>query len=533
MRLTLFLLFFVLCSVANSATWYASATGSSTNGSYANPWSVPYSVTNTNPHLSPGDTVIFKDGGSYVCTETNATWSMAKELEFRKSGTPASKITYMSESLWGFTFDGGLLVPSTVSNLIFKELRITFTGSTNRETSTNSIPTIPAGMNVYGQGVDILHNLIENTGHPGIGSWAPTRGKYIAGNIVRFTGMNDNSPAYNGGARGSGMYMQNQDNSAEALIQGNITYHNYTTGMKAYGNQDIWGFTFRNQISVDNNEAGLFFHQDNYGSTNLIMDSNYLFQNGGVGLRVGYPLGNGGHSNAMIINNYVVEDDGYPFYQVDGWTGNTITNNIGVRLTQRYVWLLEVFGETEGDIASHTIDYNKYYSENSGGIGANPFQIKETPVDFTSWKSQVNGDNNSTWEYGVPTGMVVRAFSPSTDTRFVHVAVFNWNSSTNTTVNLNSYYSSGDSLKIYDVQELPTSYTNFTYSGGSVTLDLTRTNIAPILGDLNQRGPWTGFDSRFRAFVILKTASGGGGGGGGSGKITRANRLRVGRIIKL
>ena len=43
-----------------SATWYAAADGNNTNGTAALPWGVQYAVTNTNPHLLSGDTVLFK-----------------------------------------------------------------------------------------------------------------------------------------------------------------------------------------------------------------------------------------------------------------------------------------------------------------------------------------------------------------------------------------------------------------------------------------------------------------------------------------
>ncbi len=139
MRIALAIAFSIACLVAKSATWYASATGSATNGTSIAPWSVPYSVTNGNPHLQPGDTVLFKDGGTFTCSETNITWSMAKELEFRVSGTPGAKITYRPESLWGFTFNGGLLFPTSVSNVVIRDFRITYLGSTNRTMSNATV----------------------------------------------------------------------------------------------------------------------------------------------------------------------------------------------------------------------------------------------------------------------------------------------------------------------------------------------------------------------------------------------------------
>lgn len=500
----LFLILFPLCGSA--ATWYVSATGNSTNGTYSNPWSVPYSVTNTNPHLQSGDTVLFKPG-TFVCVETNGSLSSAQELEFRKSGTPSAKIRYRSIDLWGFHFDGGLLIPTGTSNIIVERFHLYDSDIASRVSTNYS--DHPNGITEYGQSNQILHNLIENTGHPGIGSWKTSNGKYIAGNIIRFIGVDDWSVGYNGANRGSGMYLQNADNSSEALIQGNISYFNYTTGMKAYGNTDIWKFRFKNQICAENAEAGLFYHLDNYGSTNLTVDSNYLWRNGS-GIRLGYPLGNSGHSNAVIAGNYVVETNGaLPFYMVGGWSNTTWTNNLGVNLADRYVWQLELVDETGGDPASHHIDYNTYYSvTNVAPTHGGPFSVRGVKKTFPEWKEAILGDTNSTYTDGRPSALVSHVFAPSTDASFVHVAVFNWPTNASTTVDLSNYFPAGARLAIYDAQDIPNAYTNLTFSGSTVTLDLTRTNRATMLGTFTQRtDTWQGFDPRFRAFVVYRDSA--------------------------
>lgn len=488
------ILFLLSAFSLSAATWFASADGSSTNGEYSSPWSPQFSVTNTNPHLKTGDTVIFKNG-YFACTEQNIAAGVGQVLEFRKSG-----ITYRSETLWGFTFDGGLLL--TTSNLTVEQFRITYSPNAISRNRTNAF-THPPGISDFGTGNRILHNLIDGTGHPGIASWKTTQGKYIAGNIIRFTGYNDWALGYNGSARGSGMYLQNLQNSSEAVIQGNISYFNYTTGMKAYGNTDIWGFVFHNNICAENKEAGIFFHQDNYPSTNLVVDSNYLWNNGS-GVRVGYPLGRGGHSNAVVVNNYAVDNgySSYPFSLVDGWYNTTWTNNTGVALRDRYGWLLEVYGEAFGDTASHHMDFNAYYATNYGGYGAKPFFIKETnKLTFSEWQAEVHGETNSTFSYSTPATNSVFLFWPSSDTNFVNAAVFNWTGASSTTVNLKGAFPGGSRLEIYDAQDIPNAYTNFCYCGCDVALDLTRTNRATMLGNFQGR-TWQGFDPRFRAFVI-------------------------------
>jgi len=492
----------ICLSTARAATWYAAVDGQSSSGTYASPWSVQFAVGKVpNNLLKPGDTVIFKDGGPYVCSEIHSAYSVGQALAFRISGTTSAKITYRAESLWGFSFNGGILLPNTVSNLVFQNFRVFYSGSVKR-IRTDEL-SHPGGINDFGVGNAILHNLIENTGHPGIGSWKTTRGKEIAGNIIRFTGFADYTGGYNGANRGSGMYLQNADNSPEALIEGNISYFNYTTGMKAYGNTDIWNFNFRHNITALNPEAGIFYHVDNYPSKGVKVASNFSW-NSSPPIRIGYALGNGGHSGAIVTGNYAV-DFGQPLQMVDGWSDTVWTNNVAVNLSDRYLWSLEVAGETSGDIASHTFDYNTYWAKDSGGFGSGPFYIKDASTSFSSWKSQVRGDSHSTFTYGLPNGVVVKAFAPSRDPNFVHVSVFNWSKNAQTTVDLSAYFNAGDRLNIYDAQELPVSYTSLVYQGGTVVLDLARTSIAPMLGTFpgyTQSDHWSGFDPRFRAFVI-------------------------------
>jgi len=491
------------CITGQAATWYAAANGNSTNGTLAAPWSVPYSVTNTNPHLQPGDTVIFK-AGTFICTETNASAELGSILEFRKSGTSSAKITYQAHGLWGFAFDGGLYIPQTTSNLVIRYCRVFYSGSTNRE--RYSIYTHPPGIQHLGPGIDLLHNLVENTGHPGIGSWKTTRGKHIAGNIVRFVGNQDHTPGQVDGQRGAGMYLQNMDDSAEALIRGNISYYNNTEGMQAYGNRDIWGFRFANNIITSNSLGGILYHQDDYSSRGLTVQSNYMFNNA-AGVRIGYPLGIGGHTNAIVTGNYIV-DYSYPFYQADGWTNCIYTNNIGVNPYNRFMWSLETLSQVNaGDVTSHTINHNTYAMTNHFSTSPFAFQVASTNWAFTNWQAVVRGDTNSTYNLSVPSNVAIYVFAPSTDLNFVHVAVFNWTNASTTTVDLTPYFAAGTRIAIYDAQDIPNSYTNLS-SSTTVPLNLTRTNRATMLGTFTQRADsWTGFDPRFRAFVIYRDTS--------------------------
>lgn len=483
--------------LASASTWYAAADGSSTNGTQTLPWGVLYSVTNSNPHLQPGDTVLFKSG-TFDCLESDAlTYGYDKLLVFRKAGTASSKITYRPETLWGFTFNGGLVLPNAASNLIIRDFKISYSGFTNR--AITNYAGYALGINAFSVGSSIMHNLIENCGHPGIGSWSGTSGKYIAGNIIRFVGFDD-WDLRDGSPAGSGMYLQQSASNPEALIKGNISYFNYTTGMKAYGNQNINGFNFTENIVAETHEGGIFYHQDQVDSEGFQMRSNYVW-NGDSGLRIGYQLGNANPSNAVIIGNYVV-DTNIAISIVDDWKFVTLTNNIFANPYRRHIFSLGVTADSGSNIATHTMFGNRYYAGDYTGFGTNSFQIMEAQKTLLEWKSETTEDFDAVLTVGNPGTTDVRIFNPSTDANFVHVAVFNWPTNFTTTVNLSAYFPSGAILDIYDAQDIPNAYTNAIFGGSTVTLDLTRTNRATMLGTFSSAGAWGGFDPRFRAFVV-------------------------------
>lgn len=492
---------FLFCHTAYGATWYASASGSSTNGSTSAPWGILYAVTNANPYLQPGDTVKLLSG-EWDCNETNMEdGETAPCLNFRKSGTPTDKITYEANTLWGFSFDGGLVFPSSSSNIVLRFCRVYYSANTNRNRLVAG--SHPGGIEEYGPGNEFLHNLLENCGTHAIGTWSTTRGKLIAGNIMRFCGNYDWTGTWNGEPRGGGMYAQNLNDSSTALIQGNISYYNHTVGLGASSNKtNVWDFQFRYNIVALAHQGGIWGRQDDLGWAGIKIETNCFWHNANS-IRLGW-VGNGPHTNAVVVGNYGVDGD-VLLWMRDGWLQCTITNNTWVNLTNRYLVSLEKSGEVNGDVTSHTINWNTYSATNTGPFGAGQFGIKELGYVFADWKTATTEDGDSTCTYVLPTENVIRVFQPSTDPNFVHVAVYNWANSASATVDLSAYFAANDRLDIYDAQNIPVVCSSVVFDGSSpVTLPLNLTDKAAMLGSFPELEAWNGFDPRFRAFVIHK-----------------------------
>lgn len=509
-----FAVYLLLClaaSCSHAATWYASSSGTTTNGTEASPWSVAFALTNlsANTFKQPGDTILFLNG-VHVCTETNKSGlANGYQQELYGSGTPVAPIRYRSKNPWGFAFDGGIYIGSGTSNIIFERFTIYWTGISNRANLTNAWST--GGITEFGPDNKIQHNIIENTGHAGIASWSTTHGKYICGNVIRYIGWWDYvnySPGV-GSLAGSGMYLQNANGNPEALIQGNISYFNATTGMKAYGNRQITNFTFRWNAVAEQNEAGIFYHTDQEDSHGVNVISNYVWKGGPAGLRIGYQLGNANPSNAVLIGNYIV-DTNAPLSFTDDWSYTTVSNNIFINWWRRIVASIGVPPDTGAGTNTWYMGGNKYYGGSYTGFGAESFAILQSQRTFSEWTNNLGGrDVDSTLTLGDPGTTDVRVFRPSTDTSFVHIVVFNWPTNSSTTADISSLVPIGSKLTLYDAQNVPTSFSNLTYNGGSIDLPLALTNRAPMWGTLTNKAEseFLGFDPRFRAFIVYAEPS--------------------------
>lgn len=491
---------------STAATWYASGTGSSTNGTPAQPWSMPYASGKiANPYLKPGDWVEVQDGTDYLCTDSSTLSNTTNILQFFIGGTPSQRITYSAASWLGAKFDGGLQLEPSASNVVLRYFEIRCSWSTNR-TQRGGSGFLPPGINQYAPGCDVMHNYIHDTGHPGIGSWLTTRGKYIAGNVMQFVGMDDA-----GNSRGSGMYLQNETNSSTALIQGNYSIFNYTTGMKAYGNPPGWDFWFNRNGIFGCDEGGIFFNQDDSPlrlptpslriTENTIVMGGHEAQTGGI--RLGYQTHPETGSNVVVAFNRVIEK-AHPIQMIGGWGFNTVVSNLFVNLDSVFKFYLDLAGEG-GLPGTHTIDYNRYYTTNLGTVN---FKILDVVKSQAQWMADTHGDSNSTFTVGFPTALESLVFRPSYDSNFVHVHVLNPLNQASLAVDISPFFNPGDRVRVIDIQDMPRAYTTNVISGTTLTLDLQRTNRNVMNGafTITKTDTWNGFPTYLRYFILYREA---------------------------
>lgn len=489
----------------SAATWYAAADGSATNGTTAQPWGVAYAFTN-NPYLQAGDMVLFKDGTYYPTndyfydTEKNLTNAM---------GVYVSGITYQAQSLWGFTIMGGLYFPYTpkVTNTTISKMHFNLS---KFRAYTNAWEEIFGLSTFGGNNITFSHNLIENCSGGGIGKWSASSNTVIVGNIIRFNGAGDWTGRYTESTnvvfeRGSGLYSENEVGTV--TFSGNILYYNHTHGVSI--KTDLVGFNLTNNVAMGGTMEPISLENNHTPCLGLNVISNFTwcsFDGVQPGLELGYDwwgigtnhLDSVGNSNIVAIGNTVVGGD-RGIRIVNETKQVTVQSNRIVALnTGANVAMLEEKAPTNSP--SYTFQGNEYFIPT---LAANNFSYWGTNETWAQWQA-VSGESGSTLTAGMPNDLKVFSFRPSADTQFVHVVVYNWATNASADVDLTTYFQSGSGLRVYDAQNVPTTCTNLIYAGGSVTLPLTLTNRASIVGPFDDLAAWTGFDPRFRVFVIYK-----------------------------
>lgn len=481
--------------------------------------------------VRPGDTVVLL-AGTHDCrglgeTNTLNVWRRTNTCAFGVSGTAAAPITYVADTTWGFTFQGGVTVRA--EHVRIERVHVENPDTVDRANTATNI--LPPGVEIFGDDVTLRHALVENVGHPGIAAWSGAADKVLEGNIVRFAGMLDQTaPSTPNWVRGSGAYLQNGPADGEALVAGNIVYGNWTAGLKAFGSGNQVGpdqfagpvddFSFLDNIVTDTaSYGGLFVHRKHGALDGLVVAGNVVFEPRTAALTLGHPSGSRhAFSGAQVDGNHASSRGGWTLAFVQGWTGNLVQDNV-----------LDVLGSTTAAVtlsstnavaaASHVWLDNRVrdaYAPASAPRARYGFNgLTRSLTDFlTTIGAWLTPTRTAVSTAALPTQHEVTVIAPSADPDFVHVAVNAWGTDPWAFADLSAYFAPGDTLVIYDAQEAPRAYTTVVYTGGRVALDLTP-NKAGLATHAGSRwggtgwtsGAWTGFDPRFAAFVIERVAS--------------------------
>jgi len=473
--------------------WYASPNGSRFgDGSINRPWDLATALNRI--AVRPGD-ILWLRGGTYGKGGSTV-------FESKLYGNAAQPIIVRAYPGERAIIDGGLVVRGQYTWFWGFEV-------TNTHTLRHVAPAErPAGINIYAPGVRIINMVINNTGHPGIGFWKDAVGGEIYGTIIYGVGLYDKTTKEDNAEwmRGSAIYAQNE--TGERLIMDNITFRNFTTGMKAY-TEGGWanGFKFLYNVVFDHpNDRSIFCAARDHPFTGLEMIGNMIYQpsdGSGRSLTVGYA--NVDQVDAVIKDNFIVHGQnrygGLFVKRVANLTvsGNTIVSRAKlISFTQA-----EKAGQQEWN-------HNHYYyagDKADGDAAPELFDIGDAVADiaafdFATWQADTGFDAGSAFHLTLPENRIFirpNKYEPGR----AHIVVYNFQGLQSVKVDLAGILAPGTRFRIVDAQNFyGEDVVSGVFDGTPVELPLNLTAAAPIIGS-PLSVPDAHTPSEFNVFVVL------------------------------
>lgn len=564
------ILILCLCLTASGAEYYASPSATGGDGSIGNPWPLLTALTNravdgnilylrngyyTGPFTSnltnatvqsyPGEWAVVRDGlvgvlqtnlndsstnalnigvGGGIPLSFNGVFLCGSETLYTvgRTGTNYNFIRGWGGSTVAAHTVGDRLIPKkpiiehTGVGTTFRNFEITSVMSTNRVIGTNSYYGSGLDLASVGRGNKAVNLIVHNTGHPGIGFWNQGAGGEINGCLIWGTGFYDwNDTNYAGAPRGSAIYSQNETNGF-ASIKNGISFRNFTTGGKVYGETGpvlnfgfYSNFNFQNSVQVEASSGST-------ATSNIWFNGNVIL---GSPLLSYVSLSN---QAEYVIHNTIVSGGLW----VKEHNTSVFTNNT--------VFMIPGAGNSGSLIGYHSAyyyksnlnnvwNYNTYYL----GAGTSPYNFDFSALDVNSlnasgggtlrysdgtngWPNWSGYDANSTYAADWPTDYLKVSVVQTVDNNRWHICVVNTTSATNATLNLSSYgFANGQHYSLIDAQNWPVVVNSGVYAGGAINLPLNLTNVSAIPGITHYTNKHTNVDQPglFNAFVLNRAAS--------------------------
>jgi hypothetical protein len=407
------------------------------------------------------------------------------------------------------------------SFVIFRDFEITSTTLTNR---------VVDAMHYLGTGLDLsssgaankaINLIVHNVGHPGIGFWSQGDGGEINGCIFWGNGIYDNNGAW---TRGDGVYAQNEVGTV--WLKNNISFRNFTLGLEGYGETGpVKGFRFDHNICFQSpgTYAPLSIASGSTSMTNNCMWTNFVMGTIAAGYvsktnadqnLVGNIIVNGGlHAKEFVSGTYSNNTVFFPPTSGDAGLVRFEGQNTAFKTNLDFAWDFNAYYGFNTSLQwqhlwnYQTRDVRAMASDGSGNL---KFENDGT----NSWKYWSGFDAHSTYATNWPTDYLkIQSFPLDYDTNRHHVIVINMTPQTNATLNLAGLgYKPGDRFEVRDAQNYFTVIDSRIYNGGSISLPLNLTAVAPISGSLvhyTNRHSNADSPGLFNVFVLTRSVTNG------------------------
>ena len=507
-----------LTTSACPTNFYVSPTGVSTNnGSIDYPWDLQTALSGGLGGIAPGSTVWLRNGtytsGAQLSWGNILTQKLFVSTVNGQEGLPVTFRQYPGERA---TVDGGIESRGDWTTFWGFEIM-------NSNTNRNGCTTDRAGgINFYARGGKAINMVIHDVGHPGIGFWNPVGdGGELYGNILWANGLYDTctppgTPSAPG-VRGSGFYMQNT--TGTRYIHDNISFWEFTTGMKAYG-QNTSGFEFKGNVVFNNAYENLFVTANGSTTKRLKLISNFTFQkgdsaSGNIGLGIYFPGIYDPGEDVVIQNNYFATGDIIPWgingnypagaFQIKDFSDMTVTGNtfVGGIVADLLV---------TNRVTNMVWNNNTYYSTRIA-FPNYPFLYQSIPsvlttTFFSGWKTNCNCDSSSLYTTGLPTSNAIFVRPNTYEFGRANIIVYNWQSKAAETVDVSSVLNPGDIYEVRDAQNYygtPVAQGTYPLSGGNISIPLGSTAESVPVGTIVVDPTHT--PVQFDVFVLIRRST--------------------------
>jgi hypothetical protein len=381
--------------------------------------------------------------------------------------------------------------------------------------------------NLRGEGVNVhaprtkLINLVLHDNQEGVGFWKGAVDSEVYGCIIYNNGYQDPNRGH-----GHGLYIHNETGIKRIIDV--ISFNNFATGMKAYGQTGpVVGVHFEGIASFNNGSPAAYTgnpsgYSTNHRMTNLYVGAdlqvprditivnNYLYHSSGMqvelsNLGLGYTTSGG--TNLRVENNYVA--GGNSATDVKGWASAVVRGNlfygsflasVKTATSWSYDWNSNEY--YDGSSAGQTV-YPFTFNQATNRLGGGMLQYDDVGTSLgKGWKQWTGFDTGSTYSAGKPTGVKVFVRPNQYETGRAHIIVYNWNLLPTVSVDVSNILQAGDSFEVRNAQDYsgPPVLTGV-YGGGAIQLPTSGLRVARPVG-MSSTPSSTG--AEFNVYVLLK-----------------------------
>lgn len=576
-----FLLFALIGgTVASGADFYvsASAQANSGDGSITSPWPIRTAFAQP-PTVRPGDTIWLRGGvyrGKFVCQlageparpiivraypgewvtfdgnnratlifamgPSDTTITVSDPNDF----PPGAEIRIEQEEVYVRSRTGNQLslvrgwagtMPKAHPAMTALKSRATILAVTGRHTwfwdfelmSSDPLRTTPISGSTSvdisrGTGIDVrtpgikLINLVVHDVADAIGFWEAAVDGEINGAVIYHNGWQGPDRGH-----GHGIYIQNRNGTK--LIRDVISFNNFATGMKVFGEAG-WavGVDFDGVISFNNGsvrqtgqgkEVNLYVGTGSQPGDLIGISNCYLYHTIGTrgeNLHIGYVSSNkrvritdnyvAGGSMALDLTRWeqaVVKGNTFQVPSLGGWSAQALISvKTAGQSTSLYEWNSNTYHDGAvpfGNGVRYTFGFNEARNQLGGGI-----------LSYGEWQKASSFDANSRYDITPPQRTEVFVRPNTHDAGRANIAVFNWEKRSSVEVDLSRVLKIGDTYSIRDAQNYyGEAVAAGVYDGQPVSIRIDQTNAVKPIGNVPTAPPHTA--PLFGAFVAVTRPS--------------------------